>query len=307
MQYEVLLFYKYVHIEDPETVMMWQKELCTRLGLKGRLIIAREGLNITLEGTRENTRKYIKEISKHPKFQNIHFKRSAGTGDAFPKLSVKVRDEIVSLHLGDEDIDPNQVTGKHIPAEELHNLIHNSDEEYYIIDMRNDYEHKSGHFEGSILPAMENFRDLPKLVQDLAHLKDKKVITVCTGGVRCEKASGYLVSQGFTDVSQLDGGIVSYMEKYPNQDFLGKLYVFDKRILMGFDVDKPEHQVIGVCERCGAKSENYINCANLACHKHLIVCEDCIEQDGAGYCSEECRQTANANLRESETHEANSD
>lgn len=271
--------------------MMWQRELCTRLGLKGRLIVAHEGINFTLEGTTENTEKYIKEIQKHPSFQEIHFKKSEGTGDAFPKLSVKVRPEIVTLGLGDKDIDPNHTTGKHLPAEQLHDLI-NSQEEFYIVDMRNDYEHKSGHFQDSILAPIGNFRELPAVVDKLSHLKNKKVVTVCTGGVRCEKASGFLVDQGFEDVYQLDGGIVSYMEKYPNQDFLGKLYVFDKRILMGFETDAPEHQVIGVCERCGAKSEHYINCANLSCHKHLIVCEDCLESDGQGFCSDECRDAA---------------
>ena len=285
MTFQVLLFYKYVHIDDPHTVMLWQRELCTRLDLKGRLIIAHEGLNFTLEGTTENTRAYMKEINKHPLFKDIHYKISEGTGTAFPKLSVKVRDEIVSAHLGN-DIDPNRVTGKHMTAEELHELI-NSGKEFYIVDMRNDYEHKSGHFKDSILAPIGNFRELPKVLEQISHLKDKTVVTVCTGGVRCEKASGFLVENGFTNVYQLYGGIVSYMEKYPNQDYLGKLYVFDGRLVMGFHTDAPAHQVIGKCEFCGKPSENYINCANITCHKHVIVCPDCFV-DGVGYCPD-CR------------------
>lgn len=285
MNHQVLLFYKYTDIEDPEAVMQWQRELCERLGLKGRLIVAKEGLNITLEGTTENTEEYIRELQTDPRFQDIHFKRSEGTGQAFPKLSVKVRPEIVSLGLGEQDLNPNQVTGKYMEPEQLHELI-NSGEEFYIVDMRNDYEHRVGYFENSVLAPITNFRELPEKIAELEHLRNKKVVTVCTGGVRCEKASGFLVKEGFADVSQLSGGIVSYMEKYPNQDFLGKLYVFDNRIIMGFNVDAADHQVVGECRVCGTKNENYINCKNDFCHDHFICCESCVEKMG-GYC-EEC-------------------
>ncbi len=283
MEFQVLLFYKYVHIDDPETVMFWQRELCQRLDLKGRLIVAHEGINFTLEGTKDNTNKYIKELNKHPLFQDIQYKRSVGNGQAFPKLSVKVRDEIVAAHLGN-DIDPTHTTGKYITAEELRAKIAGQ-EEIYIVDMRNDYEHKSGYFQDSILAPISNFRELPKVLEQISHLKDKEVVTVCTGGVRCEKASGFLVESGFTNVSQLHGGIVSYMEKYPNQDFLGKLYVFDSRLVIGFNTDSEEHQVVGKCELCGKASENYINCANIACHKHFISCEDCVQATG-GHCAD---------------------
>ena len=286
MDFQILLFYKYVHIADPEALRDQQWQLCERLGLKGRLIVSAEGINVTLEGELGNTEKYISEITKDPRFADIHFKRSPGIGDAFPKLSVKVRPEIVSLHLGDADLDPAKFTAKHLSVDELHQWFQ-SGEEFYIVDMRNDYEHKSGYFRDSILAPLSNFRDLPEKINDLAHLKHKKVLTVCTGGVRCEKASGFLLESGFTDVYQLYGGIVTYMEKYPNQDFLGKLYVFDKRILMGFNTDSPEHVVIGKCDLCGKTSENYVNCANQSCHKHFICCEDCLV-DGEAFCSEEC-------------------
>src|SRR3989442_370601 len=120
MEYRIILFYKYVHIADPETVAKKERITCEKLGLKGRCIIASEGLNATYEGTEENIEEYMKELEKDQRFQNIHFKLSAGTGNAFPKLSVKVRKEIVSLHLGTCDIDPNVVTGIHLKPEELH-------------------------------------------------------------------------------------------------------------------------------------------------------------------------------------------
>lgn len=286
--HEILLYYKYVHLENPEEEMRKQKALCEALSLKGRIIVASEGINGTVEGLKENTDKYIEEMEKDTRFQNIHWKKSTGTGSALPKLSVKVRKEIVSLHLGTCDIDPNQTTGIHLKPEELHQWIQGK-KEFYIVDMRNAYEHKVGYFEGSILPPIENFRDLPRVVEQIAHLKNKTVLTVCTGGVRCEKASGFLITQGFTDVYQLDGGIVSYMEKYPNEDFKGKLYVFDNRITQSFYSDDPNREIIGKCDTCGDKSENYVNCANDVCHRHFITCEKCVEKgEGNVFCPGGC-------------------
>jgi UPF0176 protein len=288
MEYTILLFYKYVHIDDPEAVRVREVGLCERLGLKGRCIIATEGINATYEGTKEAIEEYIKELQKDKRFLNIHFKKSVGTGRAFPKLSIKVRKEIVSLHLGTCDINPNEITGIHLKPEELHEWI-KTGKEFYIVDMRNAYEHKVGHFEGSVLPPIENFRDLPKVVEQIKHLKNKTVLTVCTGGVRCEKASGFLITQGFTDVYQLDGGIVSYMEKYPNEDFKGKLYVFDGRVTMGFYTDDTKHQVVGKCDACGDVSEKYVNCANPVCHRHFINCEKCLSKnDGKAFCAGGC-------------------
>ncbi len=286
--YQILLYYKYVLIEDPDSEMKKQKELCESLSLKGRIILAREGVNGTVEGSKENTEKYITAMKEDERFSDMHWKRSEGTGDAFPKLSVKARKEIVSLHLGTCDINPNEITGIHLRPEELHQWIAEK-KEFYIVDMRNAYEHKVGYFEGSILPPIENFRDLPKVVEQISHLKNKTVLTVCTGGVRCEKASGFLITQGFSDVYQLDGGIVSYMEAYPNEDFKGKLYVFDGRIAQSFYSDDPKHEIVGKCDACGETSENYINCSNPMCHRHFIACAICLEKgQGQAFCPGGC-------------------
>lgn len=277
--HQILLYYKYVKIENPVALMRAQKRLCEKLNLKGRIIIAEEGINGTVEGITKNTEEYIAEMKKDERFSDIHWKKSEGTGHAFPKLSVRVREEIVSLHLHENDLKPWSVTGKYLKPEELHEWIQ-SKKEFYIVDMRNDYEHKSGHFENSILPPMNNFRDLPKLLPLLSDIKNKTILTVCTGGVRCEKASGFLVENGFSDVYQLQGGIVSYMELYPNEDFKGKLYVFDGRVLMGFNTADKNHEVIGKCEKCLEKSENYINCDTVGCHRHFILCKKCISEFG---------------------------
>ena len=286
--HQVLLFYKYTPINDPEKVAAEQRVLAERFSLKCRTIVAKEGINATLEGLTEDTEKYIREMQRDPRFFDIDFKKSVGTGTGFPKISIKVRPEIVSLHLAGDDFSPTEVTGRYIRAEELHDWIH-GDKEFYIVDMRNDYEHKVGFFANSILPPLKNFRDLRAVLPQLEHLRNKTVVTVCTGGVRCEKASGFLVKNGFADVYQLYGGIVTYMEQYPNEDFKGTLYVFDGRVTMGFNLTDPKHEVVGTCDWCGAKTENYIDCAFIHCRgrRHILCCNAC-RISNKGYCSEIC-------------------
>ncbi len=295
-KHTILLFYKYVHIDDPKATRDEQFALLKRLDMKGRMIIAHEGINGTFEGIDEACREYMNIMKADTRFADIHWKISEGTedGTAFPRLSVKVRKEIVSLHLGDEaDIDPNQITGNHLSPDELRKWYEEG-KEFHIVDMRNDYELRVGKFEGTVFPDLNNFRDLKKNLKKIEDLKDKTVLTVCTGGVRCEKASGLLVREGFKDVHQLDGGIVSYMEKYPSKDFKGSLYVFDKRIVINFD-DPDKHEIIGHCSKCQKPSEHYVNCSNLMCHDHFICCEDCLKTSaeqhppyGEAYCNTWC-------------------
>ena len=288
MQYTIILFYKYIHIENPIHLMREQKKLAEHLGLTGRMLIAEEGVNGTFEGESDKIEEYVKDLLSRPGFEDIHIKRSKGSGKAFPKLSIKVRPEIVATHLPkEEDIDPRVVTGKYISPEQLHDWIE-SGKKFYIVDMRNDYEQEVGYFKNSIMSGMKNFYDLKAILPSLTHLQDEPVVTVCTGGVRCEKASGFLVKNGFTDVYQLYGGIVSYMEKYPGVDFLGSLYVFDNRLVMGFNMDDPKREVIGKCANCGKKSENFINCTDHFCHRHFIACIDCLDGNESMYCPMGC-------------------
>jgi UPF0176 protein len=279
--FQTLLYYKYVNLQTEENVQKFfntQVNLCKSLGLKGRVLIAKEGINGTVEGTIENTNRYIQELHSLKEFKDTQFKISPSDGNNFPKLSIKIKDEIVATRLDLKDkIGPhNNVTGKYLEAHELHSWIH-SDKEFYIIDMRNDYEHQVGYFEGSFLPTIKNFRELPTILPSIAHLKNKTVVTVCTGGVRCEKASGFLQENGFTEVYQLKDGIVTYMEKYPNQDFVGKLYVFDNRKMMGFNTDSDEHISIGKCQVCGNPSENIVDYWQSLKRFHGIVCTGCID------------------------------
>lgn len=287
--YKIILFYKYTNIANPEALKKSQMELCKKLNLTGRMIIAKEGINATLEGTEDNINTYKETLQNDPFFANIHFKISDGTGQAFPKLSIKVRSEIVATHLENDDVDPTKLTGKYILAEELYDWIHNKTKEFYIVDMRNDYETDVGYFENSIFSGMSNFRKLPEALEKLEHLKNKTIVTVCTGGVRCEKASGFLVKHGFTDVYQLFGGIVTYMERYPNEDFVGKLYVFDNRLVMGFNTNDPKHKIVGKCAKCGKQSEHFINCKDQFCHRHFICCEECLNGEKNILCPMGCR------------------
>lgn len=287
-KYTIILFYKYVAIENPELLRISQRALAEKLNLKGRMIIAHEGINGTFEGTAKQVELYVEKLLKDPRFSDVHIKRSEGTGHAFPKLSIKVRPEIVATHLGEDDVDPTKTTGKYIHAEELHAWIH-SGKEFVIVDMRNDYEVQVGKFENSIFPDFNNFRDLKEKISVLDSLKDKTIVTVCTGGVRCEKASGFLVTHGFKDVYQLYGGIVTYMEKYPGEDFEGSLYVFDNRLVMSFNMDDPTRKIIGKCVVCHKPSEHYINCSFNFCHRHFIACEECLHGEETMLCPMGCR------------------
>jgi UPF0176 protein len=285
MTNEIIIFYKYTRVAQPEEFAAWMREFCKArenfTGLKGRVIIATEGINGTLEGSTSCIAAYEEALRtcEYGDFTDVWFKHSPGTPDqsAFPKMWIRVRKEIVTLRLADTsygDVDPNVDTGTHLPAEELKQWFDRG-EEFEIVDMRNTYEYDLGHFKGSIDPQTESFFDLPKVVDKLKPLMDKKVLTVCTYGVRCEKASAYLKQQGFTNVYQLHGGIGTYMKKYPGQDFEGSLYVFDKRLAENFTND---YKVIGKCYHCATPSETYINCKNDSCHRHMIVCHSCNEK-----------------------------
>lgn len=283
MTHQVLLFYKYITIENPEALKGWVIERAKALGLTGRVIVAEEGINGTLEGSVENTNIFKDEFLADSRFSDVQVKTSPGAGTTFPKLSVKVRDEIVGTRFDKTKVDPRKQTARHLRPEELR-AWYESEKDFVVVDMRNDYEFASGHFKNSINPKLENSRDLPKALPRLESIKNKTVLTVCTGGVRCEKMSALLLSEGFTDVYQLDNGIHGYMEKYPGKDYLGTLYTFDGRLTMDFGGDR---EIVGQCFLCGAKTESYVNCADDTCHYHFLVCDGCKKEEGT-FCSEKC-------------------
>lgn len=280
MTYQVLLFYKYVTVDEPEVLANELRARASENNLKGRIIISEEGVNGTVEGLYVSTEAFAVWLQSDVRFRDMNVKRSEGTGEAFPKLKVKVRREIVGTRFPAE-VDPRVKTGKRVSAETLKEWF-SKKEDFVVVDMRNDYEYASGHFDNSINLGMKNSRDLPEVIGKIASLSDKKVVTVCTGGVRCEKMSAYLQHQGFKNVFQLENGIHSYMERYPGEDFLGTLYTFDQRKTMHFG---GERDVVGRCHLCNAASERYVNCSNAECHYHFIVCTICVREDAEALCN----------------------
>lgn len=286
MEFQVLLFYKYVTIENPDEYEALFRALCEKYELKGRVIIAEEGINATLEGEIKATEDFVTEFKTDIRFNDVQIKRSKGNGAAFPRLRIKVRNEIVGTRFPKE-VDPRVKTAPHISPEELHAMYENK-EDFVVIDMRNSYEFASGHFENSIDPGMDASRELPDKIPELEKYKGKKLIPVCTGGIRCEKMSAYLIHRGFDNVYQLDGGMHTYMEKYPEGHFKGTLFTFDDRLTMNFG---GKREIVGKCKRCTVATEKYQNCANAECNMLFLICDDCMSSEGPGFCSADCERS----------------
>lgn len=271
--YIVILFYKFIHIDDPEALKVAHKEYCKTLGMKGRLLIAHEGINGTFEGTPEMIASYTSFLRSDPRFTDIAIKESKGTGSSFPKLTVKVRPEVVTLGAGTFDV--QKETAKELLAEELQSWYQN-DEDFVVLDLRNDYEIASGKFDKTIDPGLAQFRNLPEKISELAHLKDKKIVTVCTGGIRCEKATCLLKREGFSNMYQLKDGIHTYMKAFPGEHFKGSLFVFDNRLTTDV-VENPEKTVIGTCFFCETTTEKYCSDDSVRPSRKILCCENCYE------------------------------
>lgn len=282
MAEKIILYYKYTDIENPEKVLAWQKQLCVSLKLRGRIIVASEGINGTLGGSSDALEEYKKAMESNALFKDIDFKESEGSAECFPKLMIKIKDEIVNLGL-DKKKYRAQNGGVHLKPEDVNKLIE-SNQDLVLIDTRNDYESRIGTFKNAIKPDTKNFRDFPRYVDDnLNKFKDKKVLMFCTGGVRCERASAYLKSKEVAqEIYQIKGGIHRYVEKYPDGYFRGKNYVFDGRVSV-----KVTDDILGQCEHCKKSYDDYTNCINAECNIQIIVCSDCIEVYH-NTCSQEC-------------------
>jgi UPF0176 protein len=272
--YIVILFYKFVEIEDPKRMMKEQRQICADLGLKGRMLLASEGVNATFEGAAENIQKYKERLKENPLFANIVFKESASGGNAFTKLEIKVRNEVVTLGAGKFDVEKE--TAPEITAEELEKMYEN-DEDFVVLDLRNDFEINVGKFEKTVDPGLQNFRDLPRKIERLKDLKKEKLIAVCTGGIRCEKATCLLKREGFDNLYQLKDGIHTYMQKFPGKRFKGSLFVFDNRMTTPV-VDSEEREVIGECIYCGVKCEEFYSNDTVRPSRKVICCEVCAEE-----------------------------
>lgn len=273
----------------------WQRELCERLGLKGRIIISEHGINGTLGGKLKDLRQYKSQMNASGVFRGIHYKWSNGTGSEFPRLSVKVRPELVAFRKSDElQVDENGVKngGKHIKPHKVNELVEKYGDDVVFFDGRNKYEAEIGKFKNAVVPDTKTTHDFVDEIESGKYddLKDKKVVTYCTGGVRCEVLSVLMKNRGFKDVYQMDGGIVKYGEKYGDDGLWeGALHIFDDRMVQKFS-DKAKD--IGRCTHCQGKTSNYENCAWVGCNRLVLICEGCKNDEALLYHTDECRKKA---------------
>lgn len=265
--YPVILFYKYVRIESPAAFVETQRALCSSLGLKGRLLIAEEGINGTLAGPAPEIGRYVASLKDDPRFADIEIKTSEGDANTFPKLAVKLRPEIVALHAG-TDLVPDQ--HNHLSPREWKKAME-EDPEVVLVDVRNRYESDAGKFENAVACDIENFRDLPAHVEKLENLKGKKILMYCTGGIRCEKASALFRSRGFKNVFQLHGGIMTYQQEFGNEHWLGECFVFDRRMTVRVEENLRQ---IGRCAHSGRPTARFVNCLHDLCHTLFLLSEE---------------------------------
>ncbi|MEQ8336101.1 MAG: rhodanese-related sulfurtransferase [Cyclobacteriaceae bacterium] len=281
-KYSVLLYYCYSAIDDPEAYREEHHLLCLSLNLRGRIIIAKEGLNGTVSGLIEDCEKYMEAVKSDPRFADTEFKVDYVEDHTFTKLHVRTKPEIVHSSI---PIDPRKKTGAYVEPDEFRKILKEKPEDVVILDVRSNYEHHIGKFKDAVTLDIENFRDFPDKVNELEKYRDKKVITYCTGGIKCEKASAYLLEQGFENVYQLHGGIIKYGIEAEGEDFEGKCYVFDNRIVK--DVNKVNPKVISRCYVTGVPTDRMVNCANPHCNMHIPMSEEGAQVYN-GCCSEEC-------------------
>ena len=291
---KVLLYYAFTPIADPDAIRLWQRDLCESLNLRGRILISKHGINGTVGGDLDNVKMYLRKTKEYPGFKKMDAKWSDGTGlDEnglsldFPKLSVKARPEIVAFGVPDEiEVNNRGIVGggKKLKPHELDALVAERGDEVLFFDGRNAWEAEIGRFKNAIVPDVKTTHDFVRELESgkYDHIKDKPIVTYCTGGIRCEILTPVMKARGFKEIYQIDGGIVRYGEARGNQGLWeGSLYVFDKRITMDF---APDVKLLGTCVSCGTKSNHMVNCVDKSCREQMVVCEECAEKPV--YCDE---------------------
>ena len=279
---KIILYYGLALISDPEAVKLWQKTLCESLGLKGRILISKHGINGTLGGDMSALKKYVRQTEDYEGFRKIDFKWSDGTGEDFPRLRVRVRPELVAFGSPDELIvDINGVVGggNHLKPKQVDQLVAERGDEVIFFDGRNAYEAQIGKFKNAIIPDVQTSHDFIRDIESGKYddIKDKPIVTYCTGGIRCEVLSSIMINRGFKEVYQIEGGIVRYGESQGDESLWeGSLYVFDDRMNVNF-TDKAK--TIGECENCHAPTSKFRNCSSMSCKDLILLCDDCAKDE----------------------------
>jgi len=277
---KLLLYYIFTPIADPAAIRLWQHELCSRLGIRGRIVVSPHGLNGTVGGEVQLLKQYARRTREYPAFADVEFRWSGGTGEEFPRLSVKVRDEIVTFGTPEEiEVSQRGVVGggRHLTPAEVHDLVASRGEEVVFFDGRNQFEAAIGRFKGAVVPNISATRDFLAELDSGKYdeLKDRPVVTYCTGGIRCEVLSSLMVNRGFSEVYQIDGGILRYGEAFGDSGLWeGALYVFDDRVKITFS---DQAAVIGHCETCGAPTDDYRDCIADQCASRTLLCNACAD------------------------------
>lgn len=288
MDYQILLYYKFVPIENPQEMRDEHEALCKSLNLKGRILIATEGINGTVSGLKPDIARYMEWMQNHPIYKGVEFKIDEYDKHTFLKLHVRVKNEIVRANI------PNAVeeygTCAYIEPDEFRKVLKEAETnpDIVILDARSNYEYGIGRFKNAINLDVETFRELPDKEERLKELRGKKIYTYCTGGIKCEKISGWLQQEiGLVEMHQLHGGIVRYGHEAGGEDFDGQCYVFDQRVVVPVNSVNPI--TVGKCHKCEAPTNKMMNCANAACNNHIPVCDTCFHEL-EGCCSAECME-----------------
>ncbi|QCU77349.1 rhodanese-related sulfurtransferase [Citricoccus sp. SGAir0253] len=280
-QSKIALYYRFAPVADPEAVRLWQSALAERWGLRGRIIVSPQGLNGTVGGPLDAVKQYLKATRAYPAFAGLDVKWSDGSAEDFPRLSVKVRPELVAFDAADEvtvTADGVEGAGTHVGPAELHRLVEErsaAGDPVVFFDGRNAVEARIGRFRGAVVPDTTTTRDFVAELDSgrYDHLKDRPVVTYCTGGVRCEVLSALMRRRGFAEVYQLEGGIARYGEAYGDGGLWeGSLAVFDRRMRVEFS---DRAAVVGRCSLCAAPTADLRNCADPSCRTLDTVCAGC--------------------------------
>lgn len=280
-----LSFYQYANIENPKQFRDDFYRSLSEVGVFGRIYVAQEGVNGQISLPTANFEEFKKRMDAVPFLKGIRLNIAIDDdGKSFYKLKIKVKTKIVADGLDDESFDVTK-RGKHLSAKEYNELTEK--EGTIIVDMRNHYESEVGYFDGAIRPDVETFREeLPLVAEMFEDKKDKDIVMYCTGGIRCEKASAYMLHKGYEKVYMVDGGIIEYARQVKEEGlenkFIGKNFVFDER--MG---ERIGDEIVAKCHQCGEACDTHVNCSNDACHILFLQCEICAEKYDE-CCSKKC-------------------
>ena len=237
--------YKFEQIDSLDTLIPEFQKKCDELELRGSVYLSPRGINFSISGTEENIEKYINFMESDSRFLNIPLKRTYSETQPFRRMKVRLKKEIISL--GRDDIDPRELTGEYVTPQELLSMYENCDD-VVVLDTRNEYETRVGLFENAVDLQLDTFRDFPKAIEQLPEeYKDKQIVMYCTGGIRCEKASAVMLKAGFTDVKQLEGGVLDYFKETGGKYWNGDCFVFDERVALDTDLNETEYIYCYIC------------------------------------------------------------